>query len=431
MPKPKDTLDRININTPCKANWDEMIGNEQVRFCSHCDLDVHDLSAMTRQEALRLVINSKGKLCARYTRKPDGPIQTTDLVLPRLHSISRRASRIAATAFSAALSVSTSVVAAGPAQPGTMSTSRRASILWAPTNSNSLGTSGASVMGVVKDSNGAVVPGAEITLTNESSGLEYTTSTDDEGKYRFDSVEEGSFSLTIKAPGFQSNSTTNIALRAQDEQRFDTTLDVAWMSMGGAVAFSAPSEPLVSAAVAGDLGTVKELLATGTDVDTIDDDFGTALAQAVANGNQEIVDVLLNAGADVNKSAEGGHTPLMSMTGSTSAEIVSELINAGAKIDLRDEDGKNALHYAAGNSTPEVVRALLYGGASVDARDDEESTALIIAATAGNTEIVEVLLRGGATVNLRDKDGATALGLALENDNPETAEALKAFGATE
>jgi hypothetical protein len=55
MPDHARSLDRLRIASPCKADWNSMIGNDQVRFCEHCHLHVTDLSTMTRQQAMRLV----------------------------------------------------------------------------------------------------------------------------------------------------------------------------------------------------------------------------------------------------------------------------------------------------------------------------------------------------------------------------------------
>ena len=49
------SLDRITIPERCNADWESMIGNDQVRFCEHCNLHVTNLSNFTRREALRLV----------------------------------------------------------------------------------------------------------------------------------------------------------------------------------------------------------------------------------------------------------------------------------------------------------------------------------------------------------------------------------------
>src|SRR5882724_7806253 len=95
----KNRLDQIQVASPCTADWESMVGNDQVRFCEHCTLSVHDLSAMTRQKAMRLVGNSRGRLCVRFEHGPDGRPITKEPT--KLHRISRRASRIAAGAFTA------------------------------------------------------------------------------------------------------------------------------------------------------------------------------------------------------------------------------------------------------------------------------------------------------------------------------------------
>src|ERR1043165_5223563 len=104
MPKSARSFDRITIPAPCDADWDSMRGNDQVRFCEHCNLHVTNLSSMTRREAMRLVAGSRGRLCIRYVQLGDGEILTRDLP-KQLYRIGRRASRIAAGAFSATLSL--------------------------------------------------------------------------------------------------------------------------------------------------------------------------------------------------------------------------------------------------------------------------------------------------------------------------------------
>src|ERR1700682_376808 len=107
MPMTRQSLDPIQITSPCTAQWDSMVGNDQVRFCEHCKLSVHNLSAMTRQKAMLLVSNSRGRLCVRFTEGQDGlPVTKRPT---KLHRIGVRAGRIAAGAFTAALSVSSAV----------------------------------------------------------------------------------------------------------------------------------------------------------------------------------------------------------------------------------------------------------------------------------------------------------------------------------
>lgn len=101
MSRKTSVLDRVSVKEPCREDWNAMIGNAQVRFCSHCAKSVHNLSAMTRAEAERLISLSNARLCVRYVRRTDKNIATAPEV-PFI-KITRRASKLAATAFTAAL----------------------------------------------------------------------------------------------------------------------------------------------------------------------------------------------------------------------------------------------------------------------------------------------------------------------------------------
>lgn len=434
MPKSKDPLDRININTPCEADWNQMIGNEQVRFCRHCNLSVHDLSAMTRREAMRLVIKSKGNLCARYTRRPDGKVQTTDLVLHQIHAVKRRASRLAAGAFTAALSLSASVAAAAPAPASSHTTDgASAAYLVKQGRIKIYRVPGAALSGIIRDPNGAIIAGATVTLTDEASAFQQMTTSDDEGVYFFQSVGDGSYTLRIEAAGFASKEIANLDLRAEGEENLDQQLEIAGetVTVGGA-SISTPDEPLLAAVLTEDVDEVRRLLATGADVNVVDKEIdSTALAQAVQRDKRELVKILLDAGADVNEKNDAGLTALMYVADDTSIEVVEDLIAAGAKIEIKDDEGKNALHHAASYASVEALQALIKAGASVDARDESGRTALMIAAQEGNEDNVAALLKAGATVNLRDEDDKTAFGLAKENDNGEVVDMLAAYGGVE
>ena len=41
-------LEQIRVASPCHANWDEMTGTDQARFCGQCRKNVYNLSEMTR-----------------------------------------------------------------------------------------------------------------------------------------------------------------------------------------------------------------------------------------------------------------------------------------------------------------------------------------------------------------------------------------------
>src|SRR5947208_13802280 len=72
----KSPLDNIKIASPCSADWNTMYGNDRMRFCGDCKLNVYNLSAMPRDEAENLVMNAEGRLCVRFYRRTDGTIIT-------------------------------------------------------------------------------------------------------------------------------------------------------------------------------------------------------------------------------------------------------------------------------------------------------------------------------------------------------------------
>lgn len=70
----------------------------------------------------------------------------------------------------------------------------------------------ADLSGTVEDRSGAVVQGASVTLTDDSSAYVRTTSTDTEGFFNFVSVPSSTYKLTVNATGFKSFAESNIHL---------------------------------------------------------------------------------------------------------------------------------------------------------------------------------------------------------------------------
>ncbi len=69
---------RLETSKPCSERWEEMQGSARQRHCGSCDQRVHNLAEMTASEINSLVRESKGLLCARIMRRPDGSVVTHD-----------------------------------------------------------------------------------------------------------------------------------------------------------------------------------------------------------------------------------------------------------------------------------------------------------------------------------------------------------------
>lgn len=66
----------LPIKNPCTQDWNTMEGGDRQRLCRMCDKPVHNLSAMTRQQAEAVLQQrSRGqRLCVRYSAGADGEI---------------------------------------------------------------------------------------------------------------------------------------------------------------------------------------------------------------------------------------------------------------------------------------------------------------------------------------------------------------------
>src|SRR4051794_17427203 len=83
---------------------------------------------------------------------------------------------------------------------------------------------GAAVQGTVSDPSGAVIPNANVTLTNNETQRKLTGTTNGEGFYRFSGLAPGSYSLTAAAPNFTSAQIQTIPIRAEQTQGVNVVL---------------------------------------------------------------------------------------------------------------------------------------------------------------------------------------------------------------
>ena len=87
-------------------------------------------------------------------------------------------------------------------------------------------TSRGTVSGTVTDPNGAVVAGAEVTLTNVQTTVSRNTVTNNEGFYRFDAVDLGNYEVRVTAPNFSTVVLTNIVVNANQTSTVDAQLQL-------------------------------------------------------------------------------------------------------------------------------------------------------------------------------------------------------------
>ena len=81
-----------------------------------------------------------------------------------------------------------------------------------------------SILGTVTDASGASVTGAKVTLTNEGTGAELSTTTGADGGYKFTPVRIGSYKLSASLQGFQTVVQTGVSVNVGENVVVNFTL---------------------------------------------------------------------------------------------------------------------------------------------------------------------------------------------------------------
>jgi len=84
----------------------------------------------------------------------------------------------------------------------------------------------ATLRGAVDDTSGAVLPGAQVTLTNTGTSTMQTVVTDDRGEFVFSGLWPGACDMTIWLTGFKTSEQRGLVLSPDDTRGLDVTLEI-------------------------------------------------------------------------------------------------------------------------------------------------------------------------------------------------------------
>lgn len=84
----------------------------------------------------------------------------------------------------------------------------------------------ATITGEIKDSTGAIVPGAAITIVNTETGVSLRSQTNEQGLYTVPALKPGAYSVTVEKPGFRKFVRSGLVLQVNQFARVDVELQV-------------------------------------------------------------------------------------------------------------------------------------------------------------------------------------------------------------
>ncbi len=190
-------------------------------------------------------------------------------------------------------------------------------------------TSTGTVVGVVADQQGAVIPNATITLTDLSTNIVRTTTSNSDGQYVLTNVDPSTYSITASMSGF---SVAKIATQAVSVGT-QTTANFK-LAIGGAT-------------------TTIEVQSTGSDLQTLNATIGSTVTSVA-------IDALPTLGHDISSFAtlQPGVTPDGSVAGTVVDQATFQLDGGNNSSDM---DGSMTVYTGAFSNDPTGITG---GGAS-------------------------------------------------------------------
>lgn len=230
MAAPLTDINQLRIATPCPMNWEQMTGDSRVRFCDQCQLNVYNISELSRLEIESLIASSEGRICGRLYRRSDGTVLTKDCPVG-LRALRLRVSKRAAAVFAAIASLSGAAFGQNPSAKDDQTACTPQTRI---TRTDVSPQQTANVLsGNVLDPARGAVPGAKVTLLDAENQAIKTTTTNDAGRFEFASLTGGNYSVIIEATGFKSFQLKNISVEPDKVVNLETIIELTGELSGG------------------------------------------------------------------------------------------------------------------------------------------------------------------------------------------------------
>ncbi len=65
MNKQNFDVNKLRVASPCSIGWETMTGDERVRRCHSCELNIYNIAEMTNSEIEDLISKREDRVCIR------------------------------------------------------------------------------------------------------------------------------------------------------------------------------------------------------------------------------------------------------------------------------------------------------------------------------------------------------------------------------
>lgn len=237
MTKQNFDVNKLRVATPCSVGWEAMTGDERIRHCQSCQLNVYNVSAMTESEVSNLISKNQSRVCVRLYRRADDSVLTKDCPVGR-RAYRKRVSRFAGAALATILGLF-SVSFAQKKEEQCIDASKIEIVRVENQTTESV------VKGKITDPNGAVVPGVELRLRKINDKNFARTVSDENGEYLFKKTAAGTYIIEAKAAGFKAHTITDLKVKTGEE--ISINIELQPKSTSVTVGIYAAAEPLIDA----------------------------------------------------------------------------------------------------------------------------------------------------------------------------------------
>src|SRR6204780_1883669 len=237
---------------------------------------------------------------------------------------------------------------------------------------------GGNISGTVRDSSGAVVSKATVTVTNTDTGVAQTVSSDDKGAYSFLNLPVGHYSFAITLAGFKPYKLSGVVINVNDALLIDPVLQVGEKNDSVSVSDNATHVETVSTQM-GEVITGAQMTAvplngrsytdllalqpgvapvTSITSETVQDVGASALAPSgdlnpgtiSINGQREFANAFIVNGSDVEEDVNMGAAIIPNLDSNSEFRILTGNFDAeygefsGGQINVVTKSGTNAFH---------------------------------------------------------------------------------------